>query len=273
MLIEIALGLHVFTSAAPAAGSQPVTGFLDRTLRLGQTSHRYQVYVPVEFDPGRSWPVILFLHGAGERGSDGLKPTQVGVGTAIRMDRDRFPAIAVFPQVSPEGAWVGDMARVASLALDLAIAEFHGDPERIYLTGISMGGYGTWYMGFDAPERFAALVPVCGGIVPPPGRPLLRQLPATAGAADPYAAAASRLKEVPAWVFHGAEDAVIPASESRRIVEALKKAGGDVRYTEYKDVEHNSWDRAYAEPELWTWLFAQRRRVAQPEPAGRRGER
>ncbi|MBI2821572.1 MAG: prolyl oligopeptidase family serine peptidase [Acidobacteria bacterium] len=257
------MSLH-FALAGQGLAEPGQAGFLNRTLRWGTGDYRYQVYLPAGFTPERRWPVVLFLHGAGERGSDGMRQTEVGLGRAIRMNRDRFPAVGVFPQAPKDGAWVGDTARMALLALDRAVAEFNGDPQRLYLTGISLGGYGTWQIASENPERFAAIVPICGGVVAPPGMPALReiQIPETLDAADPYLAVASRVKTLPAWVFHGAADPRVPVSESRRMVEALRRLGADVRYTEYEGVGHNSWDRAYAEADLWTWLFVQRRAAA-----------
>ena len=257
----------LFTSlilAAPALalGQGARTGFLGRSVKLGDATYSYQVYLPAGYDPARRWPAILFLHGAGERGTDGVQQTQVGLGRVLRANPERVPAVVVFPQAPPREVWVGDLARMARLALDQTIAEFRGDPDRIYLVGLSMGGYGAWVLAFESPDRYAALVSVCGGIVPPSGRRArTRQLPPTLEAADPYAATAARVKRIPSWLFHGAEDPTVPVTESRQIVAALKREGGPVRYTEYEGVVHNSWDRAFAEPELWTWLFAQRRRA------------
>jgi predicted peptidase len=251
-----------FAAALAARAAEQATGFFERTVLVGSTDLRYQVYLPPKFDPRRAWPVILFLHGAGERGTDGVRQTQVGLGNVVRTDPQRVPAVVVFPQAPPGTVWAGELAQAALAALDRTTAEFHGDPDRTYLTGISMGGYGVWVLAFDNPDRFAALVPVAGGIVPPYGRRLPSPVPGTLQAADPYAHTAARLKTVPAWAFHGADDATVPVTESRKIVDALRKAGADVRYTEYDGVGHHSWERAYAEPELWTWLFAQRRRGA-----------
>jgi predicted peptidase len=233
-----------------------VTGFLNRTT----ATHRYVVYVPLEWTADRAWPVILFLHGAGERGDDGLKQSEIGLGRAIRLHPDRVPAIVVFPQLHPEERWLDDGAVAAMQALDEAIREFHGDPERIYLTGISLGGYGVWHLALAHPERFAALVPICGGIAPAGSATSVRQSPLTAHAADPYAFTARALRNKPVWIFHGADDDVIAPSESRRMNEMLEREGADVRYTEYKGVGHDSWTRAYAEPELWRWLLTQRQR-------------
>jgi predicted peptidase len=234
------------------------TGFLDRTIRLQGVEYKYQVYVPREYTHDRKWPVILFLHGAGERGTDGLKQTQVGLGSAVRMNPERFPAIIIFPQIPLGRAWVADPAHLATSTLDESIKEFHGDTDRIYLTGLSMGGYGTWFLAFENPKRFAAIVPICSGIIPPANLPELKQIPATVGVTDPYAVVAEKIKAIPTWVFHGAADDVIPVTESRKMVDAFKRLGAPVRYTEFEDVEHDSWDPAYAKSELWTWLFSQR---------------
>jgi predicted peptidase len=255
----------ILTAAAPALAprAEAKTGFVSRSVRVGVVDYAYKVYLPPSFDPARTWPVILYLHGAGERGTDGVHQTEVGLGPLLRASPERFPAVVVFPQAPPGGVWLGDLARVATGALDQAMAEFHGDPDRVYLAGLSMGGYGTWVLAFEQPERYAALVSVAGGIVPPYGRRArLQQLPPTLAAEDPYAGTAARVKGIPAWVFHGADDPTVPVTESRQIVAALKQLGAPVRYTEYEGVGHNSWDRAFAEPELAKWLFAQRRRGA-----------
>lgn len=235
------------------------TGFLNRTLAWNGTTYRYVVFVPPGFDRSRTWPVVLFLHGAGERGSDGLRQTEVGLGRSIRWNRERFPAVVVFPQL-PEGTrWLGDQARMAMAALDRSIEEFRGDRDRVYLTGISLGGYGTWHLAMEHPGRFAAIVPVCGGIVKPETAKSVAQSPLTLGADDPYAFVASKVAHVPAWIFHGADDPVIPASESRRMHEELKKSGAPVRYTEFPGTGHNAWDPAYGDAKLWEWLLRQKR--------------
>jgi predicted peptidase len=262
--------LTALVSAAPAVllGQEPKTGFLERKVLLGETSYTYKVYVPPAFDARRTWPVILFLHGAGERGRDGVQQTEIGLGRVLRTHPDRFPALVVFPQAPPGEVWLGDLARAATTALDQTIAEFRGDPDRIYLAGLSMGAYGSWVLAFENPGRYAAIVSVSGGIVPPYGR-RLRQLPPTLEAADPYAATAARVKGIPAWLFHGADDPTVPVSESRQLVAALKLLGAPVRYTEYEGVGHNSWDRAFGEPELPQWLFAQRRRSGAKQAGGK----
>jgi len=236
------------------------TGFLNRTAVVNGHKYPYVVYVPRNFDASRSWPVILSLHGAGERGTDGVRQMQIGVASAIRAHPERVPAIAVFPQAPEESRWLGEPADAAMAALDEAVREFHGDPERIYLTGLSMGGYGTYHLALAHKHRFAALVVVCGGLLVHKTTTAVQQSPLTAGAADPYAAVAHALRDVPIWLFHGSEDDTIPVVESRTMAAALQREGAPVHYTEYRGVNHVAWDRAYGEASLWEWLFAQRRR-------------
>ena len=243
--------------------TQPVqsrTGrFVERELTSGGALYRYQVFVPKQSAAGKKPSVILFLHGSGERGSDGEKQTQSGLGPYLRTRAADFPAIVVFPQ-SPQGkSWDGATAELAMAALDAATREFGGDAARTYLTGMSRGGYGTYQLALLHPGRFAALVPVCGGITSPrAGEPL--HVAAVADSEDPFRAAAAGLKDVPIWIFHGAKDDLVPAEQSRRLFAALQAAGGDVRYTEFPDANHNSWDATYRDDAMWAWLFAQRKR-------------
>ena len=247
-------------SACMKIPARPVSGtFVARELVVDGSTHRYQVFVPASAKTDASTPVILFLHGSGERGSDGVLQTQAGLGPYVRAHADTFPAIVVFPQAAQDSEWAGANLDMALAELDAATQEFGGDPDRTYLTGLSMGGYGTWQLALQTRDRFAALVPICGGLSIPPDRPTMR-VDAVAGAADPFRAAATRLRNDPIWIFHGAKDDLVLPEESRRMAAALKAAGArDARYTEFPDANHNSWDAAYATPELWTWLFAQRR--------------
>lgn len=253
--VLVAVAMTALSACASVKSNE--SGFLDRTVSVAGTSSRFVVYVPRDLPP--SPPVILFLHGAGERGSDGLRPTQVGLGSAVRWSRDRVPAIVIFPQVPEDERWLGTAAEVALAALEQTIVEFEGDRDRVYLTGISMGGYGTWHLATAAPSLFAALVPVCGGILPAGSATSVRQSPLTKDAPDPYAFTAARVRAIPSWIFHGADDTVVLPSESRKMHDALRVASADVRYTEYEGVGHNAWDRAYGETALWEWLFRQRR--------------
>jgi predicted peptidase len=262
----LTLCILLLTPAFRAAAAPRIeTGFLDREVTLGSVSYRYQVYVPAHYAQGKLHPVILFLHGVGEGGEDGLLQTQVGLGPAIRQARERFPFIVVFPQARRDHFWAGEMAALALKALDQTVEEFNGDPQRVYVTGISMGGYGTWYVAARAPGKFAAIVPICGFVdVKRPGLPaerkafVLKDNP-FAESPDPYVAVASQISKVPTWIFHGGADPMVSPDESRRMFQTLKASGFDVKYTEYDGVMHNSWDRAYAEPDLVPWLLSRRR--------------
>jgi poly(3-hydroxybutyrate) depolymerase len=172
---------------APAAE----TGFLNRSVTVDGEDYRYVVYVPRAYNAAMRWPVILFLHGSGESGTDGLLQTELGLPRAVRRHPERFPAVIVMPQADRGKKWSdAAMEKQALAALDASAKEFHGDPERTYLTGLSLGGYGTWSMAANNPGRFAALVPVCGAIVWPGGG---SQGLAEASSADPYAEAAQKI--------------------------------------------------------------------------------
>jgi predicted peptidase len=256
------LGLLIFCLpiAVPAHAKNHETGFLDRTITVQGATYKYQVFVPDTWTPRQKWPVILFLHGAGERGEDGLQQTDVGIGTAIRSNRSAIPAIVVMPQCRTGVWWMQPpMDELAIAALNAATKEFHGDVRRTYLTGLSMGGYGSWYLAGKYAGRFAALVVICGGIRPPAGAlkndpELVKWTPAD----DPksYAEAAAKVGNTPVWIFHGADDDIVPATESQRMYTAMKAIGADVHYTEFPGIGHAVWDKAYDEPTLFPWLFS-----------------
>jgi poly(3-hydroxybutyrate) depolymerase len=238
-----------FLLALPTFARRPQeTGFLNRTILLNGTTHRYQVYLPESWNEHVKWPIILFLHGSGERGAEGMDETQIGLPAAIRVHPERWPAIVVMPQVPfNHHHWTDpDMMEMAMGALGQEQREFHGDPERTYLTGMSLGGYGVWEIARTYPHTFAAIVPVCGGVFwsyQPQRWQQQTELP------PEYAHA-------PAWLFHGADDNVVAPKQSVLMYDAMKAAGANVRLWEYEKVRHNVWDRAYAEPELPRWLFA-----------------
>ena len=236
------------------------TGFLDRAVSVAGQEYRYQVFVPSGWSVDKQWPTILFLHGAGERGDDGIIPTAVGIGNAIRRNRDGFPCVVVFPQCRKDLWWtLPEMQDVAIAALDASVKEFHGDPARILLTGLSMGGFGTWGLAARFPGRFAALAPICGGIkVSPKARQLAPSLPEPDPTDAPYAETAKKIGRTPVWVFHSKDDPVVPVEGSRKMVEALKPAGGDVRYDEYDGLGHNAWDKAYVNGKFIEWMLSQR---------------
>jgi predicted peptidase len=206
----------------------------------------YLLFLPKGYDAKseRRWPLILFLHGAGERGTDIWKVATHGP-PKIATNQTDFPFIVVSPQC-PEGqTWSKD----ALLALLGEIVAKHAvDTNRVYLTGLSMGGYGTWDLGLSHPEKFAAIVPICGG-----GQIISVLL----SSRDKGAA----LRSLGVWAFHGAKDPVVPLEESQRMVDALKKIGvPDVKLTVYPEATHDSWTETYKSPELYEWLLTHERR-------------
>jgi len=197
----------------------------------------YVLYVPENYTPKKEWPLIVFLHGMGERGDDGLLQSEVGIGRAIRRHVDRFPCLVLMPQCSEKGWW-NDSRGDIDVSLADTLKHYRVDESRIYLTGLSMGGFATWTYGAQHTDLYAAMIPICGG-----------------GNVED----AAKLATIPIWAFHGADDSVVPPQKSREMVEAVKAAGGNVKYTEYPGVDHNSWDPAYDDPETIGWLLEQKR--------------
>jgi predicted peptidase len=235
--------------AANMLAAPKETGFLNRVIKVDNTDYRYQVFLPAGYTKDKPWPVILFLHGAGERGDDGIVQTDTGLGHAIRLHRERFPAVVIMPQCRKNVWWTDPaMEKQVMAILAKSMKEFRGDPKRLYLTGLSMGGYGTFALAAKYPDKFAAAVPICGGVVMPRTQPV----------GDPYSIVAGKIGKTPMWIFHGAADPTVPVTESQKMNAAIKAAGGNVRYTEYPGVLHNSWDKAYGEADLAKWLFEQR---------------
>lgn len=214
------------------------TGFVAKTIDLDGETYRYTLYVPAEYTAQRDWPAVLYLHGAGERGDDGSRHTLHGLGKAVREHPERFPCLVVMPQCRPEVQWQGPMQALALACLEATLADYRIDRSRIVLTGLSYGGFGTWWLGAREAERFAALLPICGG-----GNP----------------ADAARLARLPIWCFHGDADPVVPVECSRVMVAAVRAAGGAVEYTEWAGVTHNSWDPAYGDPRVIEWMLNQRK--------------
>ncbi|HWN99872.1 MAG TPA: alpha/beta hydrolase-fold protein [Blastocatellia bacterium] len=256
-ILTALLLLCAFALAAKANSRDGKEIFSERTITDGAASYRFKVFVPAGWTKKKKWPVILFLHGAGERGDDNVAQTRVGIGPAIERQKETFQAVVVLPQCSKDRWWSEpEMLARALKAFDQSVKEFNGDGSREYLTGLSMGGYGSWAMAVFNPKRFAALAVICGGI----------RAPARAGqvpnpldvGSDPYRSAAKKIGKRPIWVFHGGADPAVPVTESRKMVEAFKAIGWPVRYTEYEGIGHNSWDKAYAEPEMFSWMLAQK---------------
>lgn len=257
--ILLALLTAMVLAGCGTTGEPATTGrFVEREIVIAGTTHRYQVFVPAARAHGGKSPIILFLHGSGERGSDNRIQLDAGLGPYVREHAADFPAIVVFPQVEENGEWMGANVDMALTATEAATKEFNGDPDRTYLTGLSMGGYGTWEIALKAPSRFAALVPICGALLPINDERAL-YVTGVANEADPYAALAAKLGQVPVWIFHGAKDDAVSPDDDRKTFAAFKAAGADVQYTEFPDAGHNSWDATYRHDAMWQWLFAQRK--------------
>jgi predicted peptidase len=204
--------------------------------RLTKTiSLKYLLYLPIDYSSSnKNFPLILFLHGAGERGDD-LKLMKIhGIPKIVEQQKD-FPFIAVSPQCPQDRWWVDPwLIEALNALLDEIIKNYRVDESRVYLTGLSMGGFGTWAVSMMYPEKFAAIAPVCGG-----GMPWM----------------AFRIKDIPVWAFHGAKDEVVPIYRSKEMVEALKKIGGNVKFTIYPEAGHDSWTETYNNPELYKWFL------------------
>jgi predicted peptidase len=244
------------------ASCPPEPKFLERSVRIHERTYRYRVWLPRHYTKLHRWPVILFLHGSGERGEDNLRQLTIGLPALLARDPSRYRAIVVLPQCRPEHEWYGEMEQQALAALDQSIKEFRGDRHRVYLTGISMGGAGAWYFARH-PERYAAVVPVSSEVTRQPDDPFPQPLPpdlaVILASPDPFAALAAKLGKTPVWASHGSDDSVIPVVQARRMVAALRANKGNVRYTEYAGSGHDIWDRAYEEPALAEWLFKLRK--------------
>ncbi|MBO2010807.1 prolyl oligopeptidase family serine peptidase [Hymenobacter negativus] len=267
LLLALLLLLSPLTRAQNAPAGRPETGFLKRTVTVGSRTYAYRVYVPEDYKPGKAYPVVMYLHGVGEWGQDNEQQMGHGLGSVIQLyshkQPERFGAfLAVFPQVAAPELWFGEGAEQALKALDQTVAEFKADPSRLYLTGLSLGGYGTWCIAAQHPGKFAAIAPMAGGVLVPSWFDQAFPSPSlTAYKTQPlytYAATAKALGSTPVWVFHGAKDEVVPVAESRQMVAALKAAGHAAKYTEYPAEGHFIIDNVYTDATFWQWLLAQK---------------
>jgi predicted peptidase len=241
LLLLVLAGLLGAASGAARAGraSGAETGFLFRSVTVGGQEFKYAVYVPRDCDASRTWPLVTFLHGSGECGRDGQKQLAVGLAPAILTHGDRWPCIVVFPQKPEQSKQWEDYDAAVTAMMDAAEKEWKIDKDRESLTGLSQGGHGTWAIGALHAARFSALAPVCGYGEPGP--------------------IAEKIKGLPIWAFHGEADQAVPVEQSRVLVAAAKDHGADARLTTYPEVGHNSWDKAYAEPEFAPWLLGRKR--------------
>jgi len=211
-----------------------------------KVSLKYLLYLPKDYKPRgkQRWPLVLFLHGSGERGTN-LTAVAVHGPPKLAKQRRDFPFILISPQCPHDEAWSND---VLFVLLDEMAKKHRVDTNRIYVTGLSMGGYGAWALATAQPERFAAMAPICGG------GDTIRVLLAEGKRRQ-------ALKELPIWAFHGAKDQVVPLEESERMIEAFKRLGNSkVKLTVYPDAAHDSWTETYTDPKLYDWLLQHERR-------------
>jgi predicted peptidase len=194
--------------------------------------YRYLFYLPQGYSPQIPIPLLLFLHGAGERGHELNLVRKHGPPKLIDRGKS-FPCIVVSPQCPANRWW--DAENLNSL-LDEIVSDYAVDINRIYVTGLSMGGFGTWTLGVTHPDRFAALAPICGW-------------------GEPFAA--FRLKDMPIWAFHGAKDPIVPLTKGQEMINAVERAGGSPKFTIYPEADHDSWTETYDNPEFYRWLFEQ----------------
>lgn len=236
LMLIVVMGISSMAERGMAAGGQSEEMFQKEVTKT--VALRYLLALPKGYGENKDqkWPLMLFLHGAGERGNDLNKVKVHGPAKLVEQGRE-FPFIVVSPQCPADSWWTDQLDALMAL-LDEVQSKYAVDPNRVYLTGLSMGGFGSWALGCRYPNRFAAIVPICGG-----GEWFL----------------AERMKNVPVWAFHGAKDGVVPLRESQEMVDALKRAGGNVQLTVYPEANHDSWTETYNNPKLYEWLLSQRK--------------
>ena len=245
----VAVGLILVLSASGCATQGPST--TDSTGLIFERTDAperlaYVVYVPRDYTPDHAWPCIVFLHGSGESGSDGQKQIVQGIGNNILWNAARWPAVVIMPQKpSKDVLWDKHDAAVMAILREVR-ARYRIDLDRIALTGLSQGGHGVWTLGAAHPDVWSALAPICGFV------------DSNRAVAD-AATIASSIKDIPVWAFHGDADNVVPPAQTLRMIDALKAAGAEPKLTLYPGVNHGSWDKAYAEPDLPAFLTRPRR--------------
>ena len=231
-------------TTAVSNGSKQQGKIESRITAVDSDKFNYQIFTPPQIQNKQNLPVIIFLHGITERGIGGFVPTTGAAGAVVQHYFARVPSIVLLPQCRLGSYWSDPvMDEMVINALAGTIEEFGADARRVYLIGVSMGGYGVWHFASRYPKKFAALVSICGGNSITKG--------------ERFDALARRVGETPGWLFHGADDRIVPVGESRQIVKALE-ANGNVKYNEYPGVGHNVWLNVLGEEDLLPWLFAQR---------------
>ncbi len=257
---RIFLLLSTFVLLTISSFSQQSDKYLERNF-IGHKGDTllYRIAFPKNYDVNNKYPLLLFLHGAGERGNDNIKQLVHGASLFVREDiQEKYASIVVFPQCPERSSWsVIDLSgrsdknwsfpffeepmpamNLVMQLLEKLMKEEGVDPSRLYVSGLSMGGFGTFDILARMPGRFAAAAPICGG--------------GNSGLVGLY-------NDTPVWIFHGAKDSVVPVENSRKMYEALKKWGAKVKYTEYPAYTHNSWDAVFADPQYLEWMFSQKK--------------
>jgi predicted peptidase len=238
-----------------ACASQPTrpniqsSTLLQRTVTVNNEPHKFAIWVPAAYDRNIPAPCVLFLHGLGECGTDGLKQTTVGLLPAAKADPAQWPCIIVMPQKPVQDAEWEDYEPLVLACLDAAEKELNIDKRRTSLTGLSQGGHGTWVIGARHPDLFCALAPVCGYVHRRNGN-------ATTTLDLDKPATLQPLAHKPIWAFHGEKDDIVPPEESKRMIAAIKQihTNPEPRLTLFPEANHNSWDNAYRSEKLGTWL-------------------
>jgi len=242
----VAMAMLAAPAAAAPEASAAAGHFEQRTIRIAGEHLAWATWLPPGYDRAREWPAIVFLHGSGECGLDGEKPTRAGLGPALQAHPERWPFVVLFPQKPREDEEWEERETLVLRVLDRARREFRIADNRVALVGISQGGHGAWTLGARHPERWSALVPVCGY-----GR---------------WRTIVPRVAAIPVWAFHGMRDDLVDPADTRQILEHLveerRRRGTpieDARLTLFPDANHNSWDPAFAEPDLPGWILAAKR--------------
>lgn len=236
-------------------------GFRYSKLSINGDKYDYQVHIPEGYKKKREWPVILFLHGAGERGNNTLLPTKVGLGAVIRKQSALYPAITVFPQCPSKKWWSSKLCEQIALAsLAKVITQYAINPKRIYLTGISMGGFGVWEFASKYPNKWSALFVIAARVKPGGGhKPSIGSISSKYHGDKLYLMTAKAVSHIPTWIVHGTKDDVVPVTESRKMYQYLKLENAQVVYKEFVESWHNVWDKAYLDSDAIQWLFAQKK--------------
>jgi predicted peptidase len=245
LCLAMALCFTMHTHAQPTNSPFTAGHFIWKSQRSGEL--KYLLYLPKDYPArqGERWPLMLFLHGSGERGTD-VQRVAVHGPMNLAKKGTNFPFIIVAPQCPENQRWDTD---ALMQLLEHVMAQHAVDTNRVYVTGLSMGGYGTWSLGMKFPEKFAAIAPICGG-----GNFIDLVL------GGPRHDAA--LRSLPIWAFHGARDPVVPVTESERLVSHLKTHNRhpNVKLTVYPEADHDSWTQTYNDPKFYEWVLAQRRK-------------